>query len=123
MNATVIGITIVNIIIVITLRTSLRYRKVQNSRIAFLFFCRETKVVSTPEKKVVEEVVVEKKKEKVVEKVVEEVEEVDEDSKASENGGTKEAKENGSSEEKEADEKEAEPTENGDSTGKYTYIS
>lgn len=49
------------------------------------------------------------------EKVVQE--EIDEDSKASENGDTKETKENGSSEEKETDEKEAESTENGDSTG------
>lgn len=47
-----------------------------------------------------------------------EVQEVDEDSKTSENGDTKETKENGSSEEKESDEKEAESTENGDSTGK-----
>lgn len=49
------------------------------------------------------------------------VQEVDEDSKTSENGDTKETKENGSSEEKESDEKEAESTENGDSTGKCCH--
>ncbi|XP_012280754.1 zinc finger E-box-binding homeobox 1 [Orussus abietinus] len=64
---------------------------------------KETKIASTPEKKVVEE-----------EKKV--VEEVDEDSKTSENGDVKEAKENGSVEEKDVEEKEAESTENGDST-------
>lgn len=64
---------------------------------------KETKVPATPEKKVVEE-----------EKKV--VQEVDEDSKTSENGEAKDTKENGSSEEKEVDEKEAESTENGDST-------
>lgn len=64
---------------------------------------KDTKVATTPEKKVVEE-----------EKKV--VQEVDEDSKTSENGDAKETKENGSSEEKESDEKEAESTENGDST-------
>jgi len=77
--------------------------------ICVIFIFRETKVTS-PQKKVLEE-----------EKVVQE--EVDEDSKASENGDTKETKENGSSEEKEIDEKEAESTENGDSTGIiYCYL-
>jgi len=77
--------------------------------ICVIFIFRETKVTS-PQKKVLEE-----------EKVVQE--EVDEDSKASENGDTKETKENGSSEEKEIDEKEAESTENGDSTGiVYCYL-
>lgn len=77
-----------------------------------LFLFRETKVVSTPEKekKVVEE-------EKPVTKVVEEA---DEDSKTSENGEATETKENGSTEEKEVDEKEEEETpKNGDSTGKF----
>lgn len=65
---------------------------------------KDTKVATTPEKKVVEE---EKKP----------VQEVDEDSKTSENGDVaKETKENGSSEEKEPEEKEVESTENGDST-------
>ncbi|XP_017892839.1 uncharacterized protein LOC108632658 isoform X1 [Ceratina calcarata] len=64
----------------------------------------DTKVATTPEKKVVEE-----------EKKV--VQEVDEDSKASENGDAQETKENGSNEEKEESEsKEPESTENGDST-------
>lgn len=72
-----------------------------------LVYFREV-TVATPEKKVVEE----EKKEK-------EVEEVDEDSRASENGEAKEAKENG--EEKPTEEKEAESTENGDSTGKTNY--
>ncbi|XP_033334284.1 uncharacterized protein LOC117225073 [Megalopta genalis] len=64
---------------------------------------KEAKIVSTPEKKVVEE---EKKP----------AQEVDEDSKASENGDAQETKENGSAEEKESNDKEAESTENGDST-------
>lgn len=65
---------------------------------------KDTKVATTPEKKVVEE-----------EKKV--VQEVDEDSKASENGDVQETKENGSNEEKEESEsKEPESTENGDST-------
>ncbi|XP_066598169.1 prothymosin alpha-A-like [Prorops nasuta] len=64
---------------------------------------KETKVATSPEKKVVEE-----------EKKV--VQEADEDSKTSENGNVKETKENGSSEEKESDEKETESNENGDST-------
>ncbi|KAF3428114.1 hypothetical protein QLX08_004167 [Tetragonisca angustula] len=64
---------------------------------------KDTKVATTPEKKVVEE---EKKT----------VQEIDEDSKASENGEAEETKENGSNEEKEAENKEAESTENGDST-------
>ena len=64
-------------------------------------------MVASPEKKVVEE-----------EKKVVEAEEVDEDSRASENGHAKETKENGTSEDKEIDEKETESTENGDSTGR-----
>ncbi|KOC67374.1 hypothetical protein WH47_09291 [Habropoda laboriosa] len=54
---------------------------------------------------------------KIVEEEKNTVQEVDEDSKASENGDAKETKENGSNEEKEESEaKEAESTENGDST-------
>lgn len=64
---------------------------------------KDTKVATTPEKKVVEE---EKKT----------VQEVDEDSKTSENGDVKETKENGSNEEKESEEKKVESTENGDPT-------
>ncbi|XP_015429737.1 PREDICTED: uncharacterized protein LOC107186396 [Dufourea novaeangliae] len=64
---------------------------------------KDTKVASTPEKKVVEE---EKKP----------IQEVDEDSKTSENGEAKETKENGANEEKELNDKEPESTENGDST-------
>ncbi|CAK9826641.1 hypothetical protein ANTRET_LOCUS4454 [Anthophora retusa] len=64
---------------------------------------KDTKVATTPEKKIVEE-----------EKNT--VQEVDEDSKASENGDATETKENGSSEEKEPEAKEPESTENGDST-------
>ncbi|CAK9803930.1 hypothetical protein ANTQUA_LOCUS3842 [Anthophora quadrimaculata] len=64
---------------------------------------KDTKVATTPEKKIVEE-----------EKNT--VQEVDEDSKASENGDAKETKENGSNEEKEPEAKEPESTENGDST-------
>ncbi|XP_014221422.1 cylicin-1 [Trichogramma pretiosum] len=78
---------------------------------------KETKVVSSPEKKVLDdEKEVPVKESPVKEAPAKVVEEVDEDSKeASENGNGKEAKENGSSEEKDVDEKELEST-NGDST-------
>ena len=71
--------------------------------------CRETKVVSTPEKKALNG-------DAEVEKPAKVVEEIDEDSKTSETDAVAETKENGSSEEKEADEVEEQ---NGHSTGRF----